>query len=52
MSTISELGAFLARETAAGAAAAAQPTAIGSITSRQSPRAPAKTKPDNDGKQS
>jgi regulator of protease activity HflC (stomatin/prohibitin superfamily) len=54
MSTISELGAFLARETAAGAAtaAAAQPAAIGTPALRRSPRTPAPTKPDNERKQS
>jgi regulator of protease activity HflC (stomatin/prohibitin superfamily) len=55
MSTISELGAFLARETAAGAAtvaATAQPAAIGTPALRRSPRTPAPTKPDNERKQS
>ena len=48
MSTISELGAFLASETAAGAATAA----IGTGSSRRSPRTPAPTKAENERKQS
>ena len=55
MSTISELGAFLARETAAGAAtsaAAAQPVAIRNTTARRSPRSAAQSSHDDERNQS
>jgi regulator of protease activity HflC (stomatin/prohibitin superfamily) len=55
MSTISELGAFLARESAAGAAtgaAAAQPAVVGTATARRTPRTPTQSNQDNERKQS
>jgi len=52
---MSELGAFLARESAAGAAtgaAAAQPAVVGTATARRTPRTPTQSNQDNERKQS